>query len=343
MTRIEGRVGIGPGWPPSRSKRPVFVSVRYPYRTTIGEVVVEPVYDDVRVTGAGKFAIDDVQPGYIWVRIQHGSYVANRVLEVPDAATADYATLVEVDPSTLDPLPDLPSSAELLAEVDAGLAATIQGGTVTDGHLILTRGNGTTIDAGQVAGADGTDGDDGTDADYGIVEDMIDTRVGHTDDIERTVRRLDANSAATNSSGRFTFALFRARRTRTITTTRLIGITAGSGITRLKVGLFTVDGAGLLTQVGITANDTAVTAHAAYTAPLTTPYQITEGEWYAIGVEVAATSAPTFAAAVLQTGIVNGLEPVLAGITLANSDMPATVARAAYAGSTSAVLYAEAF
>jgi hypothetical protein len=112
VTRITGQVGVGPGWPPSRTKRDVFLSARYPSRATIGEAVVEPVWADVRVTGQGKFSIDDVEPGFIQLRIQHGNYLAVRTLAVPDSETADYATLVEVDPATLDNLPPLTDAVD---------------------------------------------------------------------------------------------------------------------------------------------------------------------------------------------------------------------------------------
>ena len=127
MTRIEGQVGIGPGWPPSRTKRPVVVSVRYPARLVDGETVVEPVWADVRTTGAGKFAIDDVTPGAILLRIQHGSYVATRALLVPASPeTVGYETLVEVDPSSLEPLPP---AADAVDTVVATVVADAQSET----------------------------------------------------------------------------------------------------------------------------------------------------------------------------------------------------------------------
>ncbi|MBB5748527.1 hypothetical protein [Micrococcus sp. TA1] len=71
----------------------------------------------------------------------------------PDEPVAHaYRDLVSVDPATLAPAPD-----ELVDVIASVAATTITDGAVVDGALILTRGDGTTINAGNVQGQDGTD------------------------------------------------------------------------------------------------------------------------------------------------------------------------------------------
>lgn len=71
----------------------------------------------------------------------------------PVVGAVAYTSLENVDPATLKPEP-----AELANALDLVAAETVTTGTVVDGALILTRGDGETINAGTVAGTDGTPG-----------------------------------------------------------------------------------------------------------------------------------------------------------------------------------------
>ena len=114
MTRVFGTVGVGPGWPAMRTSRPLNLAVKNRERfTTPDDMVVEPVYADLRVSSNGQFSVE-LEPGYWWVRIQHGGYKVERLLQVLDAPIAAYEDLVEINPLSLDPIatPELPTGPQ---------------------------------------------------------------------------------------------------------------------------------------------------------------------------------------------------------------------------------------
>lgn len=350
MTRIEGHVGIGPGWPPSRSKRPVVVSVRYPFRTTAGDVVIEPVWADVRVTGAGRFAIDDVLPGYIWLRIQHGTYVANRVLIVPSDPTVDYADLVEVDPATLEPLEPMPPSAlDILAEaqaaVDAAEAATAAAVASTgepgaSAYQIAVDNGFVGTEAAWLASLDGTDGIDGTDG-----TDAAEAP-GVFADREQTMTMHAAFSSVSPTSGTLDLAYFTARYDDT--REQVAAYTASSAsaaLTLAKMGIYSVDGSGNLTLVATTGNETSAFAASGtrYPLDLLAAVALVKGQRYAIGHLIIGTTmgnraGMAFPSSTLTAafGPVNRPSARLAGQT----DLPASIAYGSLVNTT-AVMYAE--
>lgn len=78
------------------------------------------------------------------------------VIVPPDAGELAYTTLVKVDPETAQPTPEeLANALQVVGE------STVVTGAVQDGDLILTRGDGATINAGPVTGPKGDQGDKG--------------------------------------------------------------------------------------------------------------------------------------------------------------------------------------
>jgi hypothetical protein len=170
-------------------------------------------------------------------------------------------------------------------------------------------------------------------------------RLGHDEDRERTMRRHDAASVVTNSSGRLTVTTFTAARSRTVSTIRLLGAGAAVGATLIRLGLYAVDaGDDLIALLGWTPSDTArfAAANTAYAKAMSATVDIVAGERYAVGVLFVGTTAPTFGGLVLGAHNINAA-PALAGIVLGQTDLPASVAQSTYIATTTAQLYAEVY
>lgn len=105
---------------------------------------------------AGKADVTVAPTGTDWVwrvdeYISGGAYTTIYV-SVPNVAEVDYASLIQVDIDTLNPTAT-PSPAWV-----AMANSTVTTGTVTGDSLILTRTDGTTVNAGNVRGAQGLAG-----------------------------------------------------------------------------------------------------------------------------------------------------------------------------------------
>lgn len=74
---------------------------------------------------------------------------------VPNTAEVFLTDLVEVDPRTLDPLSSADPAWWAMART------TVTAGEVVDGSLVLTRSDGTSVNAGVVRGLDGAPGPQG--------------------------------------------------------------------------------------------------------------------------------------------------------------------------------------
>jgi hypothetical protein len=170
-------------------------------------------------------------------------------------------------------------------------------------------------------------------------------RLGHDEDRERTMRRHDAASVVTNSSGRLTVTTFTAARSRTVSTIRLLGAGAAVGATLIRLGLYAVDaGDDLIALLGSTSNDTTLfaAANTAYAKTMSATVDIVAGERYAVGVIFVGTTAPTFGGLVLGAHNINAA-PALGGIVLGQADLPASVTQSTYIATTTAQLYAEVY
>lgn len=120
-----------------------------------GDAIVNPTVEPYAVTG-GTVAVeipDDT--ARVW-RFDHYPKRSRAFQEYrlvpPGAGAVAYTSLEKVDPETAKPTPEaLANALEVVA------AGTITTGQVVDGALILTRGDGQTINAGNVQGQDGAD------------------------------------------------------------------------------------------------------------------------------------------------------------------------------------------
>jgi hypothetical protein len=314
MTTITGQVGIGPGWPPTRTKRPVFVSARYPSRATVGELVVEPVWAEVRVSGAGRFVIEDVEPGFVQLRIQHGNYLVTRTLQVPDSESVDYADLVEVDPATLEPLPDLPSTQDLIDELNAAIAAGLQGEPGEPGPP---------GEPGE-QGPPGEPGADGSDADV-----VAYARALGIDGLGATIPRYSAASFPNISAG---FAII--MRVRPIVSGLCVGVgfmPAGNSAPSLfKAALFDIDETGtgsLPTRLAVTGHMGSTVANTYQTGDFTAPLEVDHTRDY--GLVLLAVGATPQLRGVAGNVNLNALQPFVGRFGPAAgglTDMPAAIA-----------------
>lgn len=125
------------------------------------DVVVLPASFSVQlVGGAADVTLEPTTGAWVWRVDEYctGTPARTTHVAVPDVAELDDTDLVVVDPATLEP------AAEPEAAWVAMAQSTITTGTVTGDDLILTRTDGTTVNAGVVRGADGTIGVDGASA-----------------------------------------------------------------------------------------------------------------------------------------------------------------------------------
>lgn len=95
---------------------------------------------------------------WVWKVVESFDGLPRRTvyLAVPNVAEVNYADLVVVDRNTLAP------SAAPEPAWWATADAIVESGAVVADHLILTRRDGTTVDAGNVRGLPGTPGTPGT-------------------------------------------------------------------------------------------------------------------------------------------------------------------------------------
>lgn len=119
------------------------LSWRPTQRRTDGTVVILPTGSSVDLP-AGTATVD-LDPGVYWfVESVNGGESAYRV--VPDAGPVAYADLAAVDPATLEP------SAVPEAAWVAMAESTVTTGAVVGDDLVLTRTDGTSVNAGNVRG-----------------------------------------------------------------------------------------------------------------------------------------------------------------------------------------------
>lgn len=134
------------------------------------DVILPRGFTTPLVAGEASVTVDPSGLTWCWrvtERTDSGGVV--RYVSVPDSATTvEYVDLPDVDPTTFDPTVDATAAWWAMAK------STVTTGEVVGDDLILTRTDGTTVNAGDVrgpAGADGADGAagadgaDGTDAD----------------------------------------------------------------------------------------------------------------------------------------------------------------------------------
>ena len=130
------------------------VEVRYSKRIEPADpasqiVVVRSFAVKLDATGKASVVVppSEVDGFYTWAERVEGGIT--RYTSVPDVPTVNYRTLVDVDPTTLDPTVDATAAWWAMAR------STVTTGEVVGDDLILTRTDGTTVNAGDVRGPQG--------------------------------------------------------------------------------------------------------------------------------------------------------------------------------------------
>lgn len=112
--------------------------------------------------------------------------------------------------------------------------------------------------------------------------------------------------------------------------------------TLCRIGLYTVAANGDITLAASTANDTALwgTISTKYSKALSTPYAVTAGSRYAIGLLcVTGATAPIVSAAVTSSSALADRSPRLAASVGSQADLPASVVNASLTVSGSAIYF----
>lgn len=149
---------------------------------------------------------------------------------------------------------------------------------------------------------------------------------------QETVPRLNVISNVGQGSQQLRLSYFSARRSETINNLRLAtGTTAAAATpTLVRLGIYQDDGAGNLTLLGSTVNDTTLLAAAStsYTKALSAGVALSAAGRYAVGfLIVTAAALPTLAGVSAALPSAEwGQSPRLSGVVTAQSDLPSTVA-----------------
>lgn len=145
-----------------------------------------------------------------------------------------------------------------------------------------------------------------------------------------TIRRDDAASASlVTQTGALRLTFFTAPRDLTTARVRMYsGSTAAAATpTLVRVGLYAVDAAGDGTLVASTVNDTSLFAsqNTAYTVDWDDPYDLAEGERYAVGLlVVSAQTTPTVVGSAAANAAICAVAPRLSGAIGSQTDLPAS-------------------
>lgn len=120
LTPIDGTTGPAKGelrWQPT-ARRIIPADGLLP-----AAIVLPAPFDVPLIAGAADVSVEPSTGAWVWTVVESfiGAPSRRRYLAVPDVATVDYADLVEIDPSTLSPVPS-PDPAWLapLNELAAG-------------------------------------------------------------------------------------------------------------------------------------------------------------------------------------------------------------------------------
>lgn len=192
---------------------------------------------------------------------------------------------------------------------------------------------GATGPAGPAGTADMTFGDTA-----GVAVEGNDPRVtwGLLSSGEAVYNRMLANNTMSMTNQVLRLAFFTARKTETITSLRMFttATPAGATPTLVRLGVYSVDGAGNLNLVASTVNDTSLFAAASttYTKALSAFWNKIAGQRYAIAaLVVTAATAPTVGGIIGGSASEYGLAPRLCSAITAVSDLPASIVAASLA------------
>jgi hypothetical protein len=146
-------------------------------------------------------------------------------------------------------------------------------------------------------------------------------------------RRYGGITGVTITSGTVRFTYFQAEKSETVTQIKSVtdGTAAAATPTIARMGVYSIDGAGNLTLITSSANDTALWN--ATSSPFTkalgggTGYAKVAGTWYAIGdIIVTAVATPTLAGTQHQVGSIMQTAPRLTAAFAGQTDLPSSVA-----------------
>jgi hypothetical protein len=150
-------------------------------------------------------------------------------------------------------------------------------------------------------------------------------------------RRVATSTVVAAATGVFLATFFTAKKTETTTQVRMKtgGTAAAATPTLVRIGLYTVDGAGAGTLVASTVSDTALFAgtFTAYTKSWAVAYAKVAGQRYAHGViTVSGAATPTFIGSAGQGD--NTTAPRLHGTLTGQTDLPGSFTDASLGNAT---------
>jgi hypothetical protein len=130
-------------------------------------------------------------------------------------------------------------------------------------------------------------------------------------------------------TGNLRLTYFTARKSETVASFRTIVNTLATSTTLARIGLYTVDGSGNLTLVASTTNNTSMwqSLGGSITQALTTPYAVTRGTRYAVGLLIVNSGTACTISGNSNVGSAEAaIAPRLSGFVASQTDLPSTVA-----------------
>lgn len=141
-----------------------------------------------------------------------------------------------------------------------------------------------------------------------------------------TLPRIASNTVAT-ATGELNLTYFQAPNAMTINNIGTVsGGTAAATVTTAQLGIYSVNASnGNLTLAGSTANTTTLWAatNTAYTTALTSATSLTAGVWYAVGILIVATTAPSLVGSTVLDDA--NLTPRLCGLLTSQTSLASPI------------------
>ena len=207
---------------------------------------------------------------------------------------------------------------------------------VSADEVHFTAGAGVFVDEGAVNATMG-DGSVGTSTFRDSVDARVNALAASATANQETANRIASGvevfsreTAATTTamtSGTLRLTYFTAYADMTVASLKsATGATAAATPTTCKMGLYSIDGSGNLTRIGITANDTTVwnAATTAFTKALTSPVAITKGTRYVFAALYVGTTAPVLVARTVSQAIGNSNNRLM-GAVAGQTDIPSSI------------------
>jgi hypothetical protein len=156
---------------------------------------------------------------------------------------------------------------------------------------------------------------------------------------QATFNRWLINGFPAPGTGNLRLTYFTARKSETVASFRTIVTTLATTVTLSRIGLYTVDSNGDLTLVASTANNVDMwrAAGGSITQALTTPYAVTRGVRYAVGLLIVNSGTACTISGNANVGSAEAaIAPRLSGFVASQTDLPSTVAAGSVSNSGAA-------